>query len=112
MTEKVSITLNVPPRQYLALVKIANDRTTDPARPVQVHHLIEYLIVQALNGPKPAKRHRSAVDHDELTRLHALGLNDREIAQRMGFSQKTILEHRHALELGKNDRRGRTRGVA
>lgn len=113
MTDKVPITLLVHPAQYLALAKIAAAKTTDPAKPVQVHHLLEHLVGQALLGPKPKTvRARKTVDRDELKRLHSLGLNDRQIAERMGVSSGAIYVHRRDLDLDKNTPNGRPKQVA
>lgn len=117
MTENINIAVSLHPQQYRVLTAIANGKTTDPKRPVQVHHLIEHLVAQVVDGKRPAPsmepgpRARTPwiVDRDELRRLHAQGLNDRQIGERMGFNQATIRKHRHAIELDKNAKNGRPR---
>lgn len=108
MNEPVSICLTLHPAQYRALLKIAENRR------VQVHHLIEGLVTTALAGGSGHRPRRAGrrVDVDELRRLHAEGLMDRPIAERLGVSVSAIQQHRSALGLVKNSQFGRPKRTA
>jgi hypothetical protein len=107
--------------EYQALTRIASERGT------QVHILIERLVRGALHLPEPLvigskpeppkpKRKRKPYtpascisDPSELRRLHAQGLNDREIGDILGMKSQRISYDRQFLGLEKNTVKGRKR---
>lgn len=100
MADDIIIGVHLTPAQYRTYERIA------AARGTQVHRLLEHLAERAIT-PKRDPR-APQVDYAELRRLHAEGLNDREIGEQMGFSSRTIWVHRcERLGLPKNGPGGR-----
>lgn len=98
MTEKIPLTIQLHPAHYRVMAKKAE------AAGMPLHHLIEASIVRACRpSPEQELRGRQA----EIVKLHAAGLNDREIAERLGLTPSLVYYHRHSrLGLPKNDNRG------
>lgn len=110
MSDKIQIGVNLTRHEYLALTRIANQKTTDPNRPIQAHHLIEFLIRRELTNPKQARGPRVDIDINDVARLHAEGKADWEIANILGCS-RTSVRYRRAdiLHLPSNGAIGRPR---
>lgn len=98
MTEKIPLTIQLHPAHYMVMAKKAD------AIGVPLHHLIEASIAKACRPNREVElRGRQA----DIAKLHATGLNDRQIADRLGLTQTVVYYHRHnRLHLPKNDPRG------
>jgi DNA-binding NarL/FixJ family response regulator len=108
----VQVSVNLATSEYKALTLIANQRD------IQAHVLVEQLIRHALvknrPAPKPTTRYvskpepkrtpeKKRSDRDTqwvaVEKLHALGLNDTEIAATLGISSQTARRRRLQLHL-------------
>jgi DNA-binding NarL/FixJ family response regulator len=127
---RVSLVLDLSASEYRALVAVANTRG------IQAHVLVEQLVRHALTTyrptpapaptpppeptpkpkyvPKPMPKRSIAMirsDRDEqfvaVTKLHGQGLNDVEIAARLGVSTGTVIRRRNQLHLPPQSKGGR-----
>jgi DNA-binding NarL/FixJ family response regulator len=98
MTEKVGVTIQIHPNDYRVMTKRAE------AAGIPLHRLIEASIAGSCR-PTAADVLKDRVA--AIKRLHARGLNDRQIADELDIPQATVYHHRHvSLHLPKNDPRG------
>lgn len=103
----VSVRVPLPQPQYKALNRLADQQA------MTVGELVGLLVGQSLRKPliqqmaEPPRRRPGRYDTTEIQRLHGLGLDDVQIANRVGCHERTVRNHRALLGLLSNRGIGR-----
>lgn len=96
MTNEVTILISLPRDVFQALSAIAVQRGT------QSHCLVEQLVERALKLQETPKQRAQRMRMQRVAELHALGMNDGEIARHLDLSGNTVWTYRNRMGLPPN----------